>query len=165
MAKRGAKKDSESKKTEKTEGKKENIQRILVENFTSLQDVMTNLAGKFSNLSNQMSKLLELFEQSAKTFMEKDLKFAGTGSDRELISKLDRLIEQNKIIAQGITMLHEEHTSMPSANPEQEAPMPPMMMQAPPMPMNNPDNINRYQRSISSKQDAKIETRTSNTGQ
>ncbi|MDD5700062.1 MAG: hypothetical protein PHH00_02625 [Candidatus Nanoarchaeia archaeon] len=137
--------------------RKDHLQKMLIENFTSLQDVMTDLAGKFGNLTNQMSRLLELFEQSAKTFMEKDLKFAG-GSDKDLVSKLDRLLEQNKVIAQGITMLHEEHSTMPDSNPEQ-SPLPTFTQQTA-----NQENANRYQRSISSKQDGKIQARQ-NPGQ
>jgi len=130
-----------------------NAQKILIENFVSLQDVMTNMSSKLNNLTNQISRLLELFEQSAKTFMEKDLKFGG-GTDKELVSKLDRLIEQNKIIAQGITLLHEEHSAMPESN---VAPMP-QSPQFPPQGMNQDNVNNRYQRSLSSKQDAKIPT-------
>ncbi|HTZ41664.1 MAG TPA: hypothetical protein VMC07_00445 [Candidatus Omnitrophota bacterium] len=133
--------------------RREGSERMLIENFVSLQDVMTNLSEKLNNLANQMSKLLELFEQSAKTFMEKDMKIGG-GADKDLISKLDRLLEQNKIIAQGITLLHEEHAAMPGN----------MGMQPPEMPFtqNMPNqDVNRYQRSISSsRQDAKIQPGT-----
>ena len=111
---------------------------------------MTDLSSKLNNLANQMSRLLELFEQSAKTFMEKDLKFAG-GADKDLVGKLDRLIEQNKIIAQGITMLHEEHSVMPASSGQM-----PMQSQFPQQGI--PGDANKYQRSISSKQDAKIPT-------
>ncbi len=155
MAKKKARRSPDEKKEVDDSGfgheKTSNVQKILVENFVSLQDVMADLSAKFSNLASQMSKLLGLFEQSAKTFMEKDLKFAG-GTDKELVGKLDRLIEQNRIIAQGITMLYEERSSQEN-KPEQFAPaqFPPEM---------NPENVNRYQKSISSKQDAKTQTRT-----
>jgi hypothetical protein len=154
MAKKSKKSGSHAKKethhSELNPEKTSNAQKILIENFVSLQDVMTNMSSKLNNLTNQISRLLELFEQSAKTFMERDLKFAG-GSDKELVSKLDRLIEQNKIIAQGITLLHEEHEVMPDAN---NAPM----SQFPQSGMNQDNVNNRYQRSLSSKQDAKIPT-------
>lgn len=157
MAKKSKKAGSHAKKethhSELNPEKTSNAQKILIENFVSLQDVMTNMSSKLSNLTNQISRLLELFEQSAKTFMERDLKFGGT-QDKELVSKLDRLIEQNKIIAQGITLLHEEHEVMPESN---VAPMsqPPQFQQQ----GMNQDNVNnKYQRSLSSKQDAKIQT-------
>ncbi|NMB66704.1 hypothetical protein GYA25_01435, partial [Candidatus Woesearchaeota archaeon] len=44
----------------------EGINNKLIENFVSLQRVMTNLAVKLEDLSSQISKLLELFEISAK---------------------------------------------------------------------------------------------------
>ena len=160
MVKKGEKKSSGRKKETNSSGlsheKTGNAQKILIENFVSLQEVMTNMSSKLNNLTTQISRLLELFEQSAKTFMEKDLKFAG-GTDKELVSKLDRLIEQNKIIAQGITMLYEEHAV--SAENPQPMSAPPQF----PQPGMNQD-ANRYQRSISSKQDAKIPTRQ-NPGQ
>lgn len=81
------------------------IDRILVENFVSLQKVMTNLAVKLDNLSNQISRLLELFEISAKTLAEKD--YSGKEDNKRVIEKLDALLEHNKIIAKGIALLHE----------------------------------------------------------
>ncbi len=82
------------------------IDKILVENFVSLQKVMTNLAVKFDNLSNQISRLLELFEISAKTLAEKD--YSGKEGDKKVIEKLDSLLEHNKVIAKGIALLHEK---------------------------------------------------------
>lgn len=84
------------------------VDKILVENFVSLQKVMTNLAVKFDNLSNQISRLLELFEISAKTLAEKD--YSGKEDNKRVIEKLDALLEHNKIIAKGIALLHERTT-------------------------------------------------------
>lgn len=88
--------------------KKENVEKILVENFVSLQKVMTNLAVKFDNLSDQISKLLQLFEISAKAMAEKGYSI---GEDKKILEKLDSLLEHNKVIAKGIALLHER--SMP----------------------------------------------------
>ena len=44
---------------------------ILIENFVSMQRALTNLTLKFDNLADQISKLLQLFEISAKSFAEK----------------------------------------------------------------------------------------------
>ena len=41
-----------------------NIEKALIDNFISMQKVLTNLAIKFDNLSEQITKLLELFEIS-----------------------------------------------------------------------------------------------------
>ena len=49
------------------------MEKILIENFVSLQRVMTNLSEKFDGLSNNISKLLELFELSATALAKKIL--------------------------------------------------------------------------------------------
>jgi hypothetical protein len=85
------------------------VERVLIENFTSLQRVMTNLSEQFNTLSGRIDKLLNLFEDSAKELVKKDI-----GLDREkemnlkVISKMEELLEQNKIIAKSITMLFEQ---------------------------------------------------------
>ena len=82
-----------------------NVDKILIENFVALQRVLTDLTIKLDGLSDNISKLLELFEVSAKSFAEKDF---GDGKDnKEVIKKLDTLLEQNKIIAKGLTLMHE----------------------------------------------------------
>ncbi len=77
--------------------------KVLVENFVSLQRVMVNLSLKFDELSNKISKLLELFEISAKTIAEK--KFP---EDKTLTEKIDKLLEQNKTIAKGLSLMYEK---------------------------------------------------------
>jgi hypothetical protein len=101
------------------------VEKVLVENFVSLQKVMTNLAVKFDNLSDQISKLLELFEISAKTLAEK----GAMGDDKKILEKIDSLLDQNKVIAKGIALLH-ERSIMPE---EQEViiPQQPIMQQRP----------------------------------
>jgi len=114
MVKRGSKKSS--KKGSKTgrsasksslSKKNRNTERILIENFVSMQKVMTNLSLKFEELSKQISKLLELFEFSAKTIMKKDFSEKSGMGSKEIEKKLDNLLEQNKIISRGLTLLHE----------------------------------------------------------
>ncbi len=84
------------------------IEKVLVENFVSLQQVMTNLAVRFDNLSSQISKLLELFEISAKTLAEKGA-LGEDRTDEKVAEKLDDLLEHNKVIAKGIALLHERN--------------------------------------------------------
>jgi len=84
---------------------KAELEETLLSNFVNLQGVLTNLSMKFEVLSNNMSKLLELFEISAKTFAEKHSDLAGPRNDKELISKLDSLLDQNKTIAKGIMQM------------------------------------------------------------
>jgi hypothetical protein len=94
------------------------IEKILIENFVSLQKVMTHLSVKFDNLTNQISKLLDLFEISAKSLAKKDFTLEkGTRDDKEIMQKLGDLSEQNKTIARGLTLMHER---IPSESSYQE---------------------------------------------
>jgi hypothetical protein len=85
---------------------KEDIQKIFLENSVSLQKVLTNLSVNLDNLSNQISKLLNLFEQSVKTIAEKDLE--SEINNRKMMEKLDTIILQNKTLAQGMASVHEK---------------------------------------------------------
>lgn len=97
------KKESNMQTKKKT---KIEIEEALIENFINLQRVLTNLAVKFDDLSNNMSKLLQLFEISAKSFAEKySGDYAATDSDKELLKKLDSLLDQNKVISKGIMLM------------------------------------------------------------
>lgn len=90
------------------------VNQILINNFTNLQKVLTNLVFKFDELSNNMSKLLQLFEISAKSFAEKYSDKTPTAQSNELektdskyLEKLDSLLNQNKTIAKGIMLMEE----------------------------------------------------------
>ncbi len=137
-------------------------EKILVENFVSLQKVMVNLSENFTNLSSQISKLLKLFESSAKTLVEK-----GFEDNQEIVKKLDSLIDQNKTIARGVALLHEteeEHEMprpLPIPKPMPMIPKPnippmqkPKIIQNPPTPPQEGQqpsiNMQEYQKSISS---------------
>ena len=114
-------KTSTTKKKSLTQGE---LNQILVDNFTNLQRVLTNLSIKFDELSTNMLKLLQLFEISAKSFAEK---YSGkkieepvekqTSADTEYLSKLDSLLDQNKTIAKGI-MLMEERIRQRNTSPQ-----------------------------------------------
>ena len=131
--------------------KEPRVDKILLENFVSLQRVMTNLSLKFDNLTTQISKLLELFEISAKAMAEKD--FDLEKDNKDVIEKLDNLADQNKTIARGISLMHErlpqedfgppqQPTSIPLPQkmmpPIQQMPPRPMMKELPPMPPPKP---------------------------
>ena len=136
------------------------IDKVLIENFVSLQKAITNLSIKFEDLSDQISKLLNLFEISAKALVEKEV-----GSDREnketkkIIENLDRLLEQNKILARGITLIHdktneivEEETSE-TPKPQQQVPIKLQNISVPkPASLDFPQStvdLSDYQKSIS----------------
>ena len=75
-------------------------EELLIENFVGLQHAMTNMSIKFGSLSDNISKLLQVFEESAKNFA------AGGGSeDKDMLNKIDTLLTQNKTIAQGLVLM------------------------------------------------------------
>ena len=84
---------------------KEEIDQALLDNFINLQRVLTNLAVKFDDLSNNISKLLQLFELATKSFA--DNRGKQSAIDPELLKKLDYLLEQNKTISKGIMLMEE----------------------------------------------------------
>jgi len=108
------------------------INLALIQNFINLQKVMTNLSVKFDSLSDQMSRLLQLFEISAKTFVIKQEEVGEKKEDQELVKKLDILLDQNKTIAKGLTLVEEKirhrmYGELPSTAPgtgQQAKPLP-----------------------------------------
>lgn len=143
------------------------VEKILVENFVSLQKVMTNLSIKFDSLATQISKLLELFEISAKSLAEKNVEsIKAQGETKEILKKMDSLLDQNKVIARGLTLVHEKMPEseieseqitsdflMPSTSFEQSSIEVPKKFE-PPRPKNiSPNSVNdvdfgEYQKSI-----------------
>jgi hypothetical protein len=89
---------------------KAELEETLIDNFINLQKVLTNLSVKFDELSSNMSKMLQLFEISAKSFAEKysEGDFGKqSATDKEFLKKLDSLLDQNKTISKGIMMMEE----------------------------------------------------------
>jgi len=82
------------------------IQLALIENFVNLQKVLTNLTVKFDGLSDNISRLLQLFEISAKSFIQKQQ--GGNSEDNDILKKLDTLLDQNKTVAKGLTLIEEK---------------------------------------------------------
>lgn len=109
--------------------KKEEIEKILIDNFTNLQRVLTNLSIRFDELSTNISKLLQLFEISAKNFAEKysdkkpeEVINRSQQTDTEYLKKLDSLLDQNKTIAKGIMLMEERirNRNTPAPQPFKE---------------------------------------------
>ncbi|MBI3623312.1 hypothetical protein HY212_04525 [Candidatus Pacearchaeota archaeon] len=127
MPKKGVKKTVSHKKPEHHivhhVSEEPKVDRVLIENFVSLQRVLTNLAVKLDGVSSQMSKLLDLFEISAKALAEKDFHIGA--DNRDVVDKLDKLLDQNKILARGISLMHERipreqyYPSVQQQNPPQ----------------------------------------------
>lgn len=136
-AKKKKKRKSPKRKSSSTAGKKtaseKKVENALIENFISLQKVMVNLSVKFDGLTGQISKLLDLFEISAKTLAEKEFVTDKEKKDnREVLDKMDQIVDQNKILARGLTLMHDRITE------EGGIPLSPMPSSAPPMPMPKP---------------------------
>jgi hypothetical protein len=92
---------SEHKKKKMTTKERD---ELLIENFVGIQRAMTNLSVKFESLSDNISRLLIVFEQAAKGFAE------GTTQkdDKEFLTKINSLLEQNKTIAKGLVLMEEK---------------------------------------------------------
>jgi hypothetical protein len=80
------------------------LNKILVENFVSLQKAITDMAERFDKLSRNIANLLQLFELSARSFMNKQ-NVPDLEKDKEFLGKLNMLIDQNKTIAKGLTLM------------------------------------------------------------
>lgn len=94
----------------------ERVEKMLIENSVSLQRALVNLSVKLDNLAEKISKLLELFELSAKSFSEG--KFSGD-KGKDVSQKIDSLLEQNKTLAKGLALMYEKTPGF-SASPSQQ---------------------------------------------
>ncbi len=85
---------------------------LMLENSVMLQKTMVSLVENITKLNEQISNLLGLFEEAAKQFVkaektvEKEKGESEEGEDG-LVNKLDKLLEQNKTIAEALTLLHQ----------------------------------------------------------
>ncbi len=98
------------------------VERALIENFIGLQKVMLSLSAKFDFLSSQISKLLELFEASARSLARKELSPSGELDSSKVMEKLDHLSAQAGLIGKGLALIHEVGT-------EREKPIIPLNIQ------------------------------------
>ena len=117
------------------------IERKLAENTIALQGVLVNLSSKLDELTEKISSLLEIFEASAKALSEKGFK----DDKKIIIDQLNKLTDQNKIIAKGLTLLHETNSENPIRT---IMPRPPVQNQGISQEANF--EANQYQRSINS---------------
>ncbi|MBX4212507.1 hypothetical protein KW787_03585 [Candidatus Pacearchaeota archaeon] len=82
------------------------IEKALVENMVQLQKVHTDLAEKFDKLTKEISGLLSLFEMTARSFGDHPA-IQASEKDKAFLDKIDKLLDQNKLIAKGLTMMDE----------------------------------------------------------
>jgi len=93
-------------------------EELLIENFVGLQHAMTNLSVKFGSLSDNISKLLQVFEEAAKNFVS-----GGKSDDKDMLEKINALLDQNKTIAKGLVLMEGKLRGRSEAY-EQEMPQP-----------------------------------------
>jgi len=114
--KKPARKKAPSRKKNYSSSKKSSsvirIEKQLMENFVSLQKVLTTLGKKLDENSKRMAEFLDLFEEAAKSFVKDS---SGSSKEKsseiwqkEVMDKIDNLFEQNKILARGLTLIHDE---------------------------------------------------------
>jgi len=97
--------DGKAKK-KMTAGERE---EILIENFVGLQHAMTNLSIKFSALSDNINRLLQIFEEAARNFSgAPSSRTEDSEMNKDMIRKIDSLLDQNKTIAQGLVIMEEK---------------------------------------------------------
>ncbi len=78
-------------------------ERIFIENFVNLQHAMTNMSMQFGELSQNITKLLKIFEESAKVLVKSEKQV-----DSKVGEKIDSLLEQNKTIAKGLVLMEDK---------------------------------------------------------
>jgi len=102
MVKKVVEGDSTKKKSSGKMTAKER-EELLIENFVGLQHAMTNMSIKFGALSDNISKLLSVFEEAAKGFAS-----GGQVDNKDMLKKIDSLLDQNKTIAKGLVLMEEK---------------------------------------------------------
>jgi len=123
-AKKKAKKTTEVSEVKET--KKDKLISILVDNSIAMQKAFTNLSERMNKVTTQVSELLQLFEITAHSIAEKP----ELGFEREFSDKLNVLLDQNKIIARGISLMSQHALAAPSP----AAPALPPRSAGPPVP-------------------------------
>ena len=151
MVKKEVKRKKTVKKIPKISDKKTiSVEKALIENSVALQRVLTNLSLSMDDLTKKIDKLLDLFEESAKNISRRDVtKENSKATEKEVLEKLENLSEQNKVIARGLTLLHEP-SEMPEMEEQEQQEAPQQQGQQPQQMRKNMD-MGEYQKSISSK--------------
>ncbi len=100
------------------------VKEDILENLVDLQDVLSHLAVKVDDLTKNVEKLLKLFNEAAQSFKE---------PEHDLQNTIKTLLDQNRIIAKGISII-EERLRTPYQQPPQMYPQyqAPPYQQAPP---------------------------------
>lgn len=86
--------------------KTEELQKKLIENIIDLQKANLHMIDKFDKLAREIGQLLNLFEVAARSFAQQPSNLSSE-KDKEFLEKIDRLLDQNKTIAKGLTLMEE----------------------------------------------------------
>jgi hypothetical protein len=108
-------------------------EELLIENFVGLQHAMTNLSIKFGTLSDNITGLLRVFEEAARNFITGD-----KSDDKDMLKKIDSLLDQNKTIAKGLVLMEEKlrgRAETPKHMQPAPKPMQPSIMPTRPKPL------------------------------
>jgi len=107
MPKKRKKTDSSKKSgTTKRVRRDSEIEHALLKNLVELQKINTDLAEKFDHLAKEISQLLALFELTARNFA-KNAPIGEYEKDKDFLDKIDKLLDQNKILAKGLSIMEE----------------------------------------------------------
>jgi len=91
-------------------------EELLIENFVGLQRAMINLSMKFENLSDNMSKLLNIFEVSARDYMVNKGRTTPE-VDRDLVNRINLLLDQNKNILASVRSIEDKARKQENTKP------------------------------------------------
>lgn len=95
------------KKRSASSPKSKKIEEKLIENMIELQRLNVKMIEKFESMTNQVSMLLGLFENAAKSFAANPSVQMAV-KDKEFLEKIDKLLDQNKTLAKGLTLMEEK---------------------------------------------------------
>lgn len=103
------------------------IEHAILKNLVELQKIQTNLAEKFDHLAKEISNLLALFELTARNFAKNAPQTEQYAKDKEFLEKIDKLLDQNKTLAKGLTLMEERmrermYSPTPKEKREEELP-------------------------------------------
>ncbi len=86
---------------------RQSLEEQTIHSLVELQKVHINLAEKFDKLTVQIENLLALFEMAARNFA-KQPNMQNTERDKEFLDKIDKLLDQNKLLAKGLSLMEEK---------------------------------------------------------
>lgn len=79
---------------------------ILIQNEIEMQKILADLSLEIKNLTSELSKLVELFSEASKTLSDEKISKDIEKEDMKNIgTKVETLVDQNKTIAKGLLLM------------------------------------------------------------